>query len=202
MPSPVIFDISLPPAHSTNHNFRHGTDQSDIATQQRESLLSWKRKTFCGMCCLSLRRRQLRTHGPQVEDLREAAPDARAASEPRLAAHGYIYSTSRKRRLMRTFAFEDGSTQTSPIIHVSDGFSFLPGQEIPPIHTSNVKVGGYTFLCYGYFHEASPPNMSIEALKAPNPFKGEIAVFVKGTMVPVLSRPRVKKSVMDKAVLV
>ncbi|KAG6912715.1 hypothetical protein DXG01_012679, partial [Tephrocybe rancida] len=111
-----------------------------------------------------------------------------------------IYSASTSRPRRHAFRFTDDSTDESPVLDVSGAFDFPAGQSSDiEVSSSTLELGTKTFLAYGYVSEDARPNKAMSSLRK-QPFTGEIIIFQKGTLIPVLLQPRAKKPILNKVV--
>jgi hypothetical protein len=77
-----------------------------------------------------------------------------------------------------------------PQVLVSD--TFIGRQPSARVHRCIVSLSGTRFLIYGYTNPdpSAPTNELLFALKPGTIWRGEVAVFVLGKRVPLLSRPQ------------
>ncbi|KAG6906058.1 hypothetical protein DXG01_016102 [Tephrocybe rancida] len=85
---------------------------------------------------------------------------------------------------------------------MSCAFNFPTGQGADvEVLSSTLELGTKTFLAYRYVSEDAGPNKAMSSLHV-QPFTGEIVIFQKGTLILVLLQPRVKRPILNKAVVV
>jgi len=100
---------------------------------------------------------------------------------------------------LRTIRFGAGSTRASPVLEVDGVFTIL-ANEAPTIYSADIDLGAYSFQAYGYWSEAARVTKSLMTFRD-TLFKGEIVIVARGKEVPILLRPRMKKAIIEQAVL-
>lgn len=94
-----------------------------------------------------------------------------------------------------------GDPNRLPIVQVGSVFKRpLDPSDVLLIYKTEVIVGERRFLVYGYVWDEFERNLAISAIKPSTIWRGEVVVFCLGTRVPILSRPHLKKEILDAAV--
>ena len=123
-----------------------------------------------------------------------------------MGARGFIYGAEWHCGCYQTFPFHFGRMgvlHNIPLVDVSTMFRPHSATD----HVAEVVLNGQEFVIYGYLDRGCPPNKAI--LNIPNNgtspadciYHGEVVIFNRGVHLPFHYAMRIKKAILDEAVL-
>lgn len=128
------------------------------------------------------------------------------------STQGYLFPVHGSIPRVRTVSYDALGPKTlhDHLPAISPTAIFNPAPPFEPgtrriVDTTVVLIGKERFLVLSYkFNKAEkdrPINESLAALTGNPTWEGELAIFPLGTIVPYLSRPRVRRAVIEKAAI-